>query len=505
MDIIYEDEALQVVRQPGASPFTLITFADLTPRPNGRWFWGGGIAARLGLDAIGVVAKAENWYPVASVERAAEAVRAAAQPVRVGYGYSMGAHAVLKHGRRLALTHALAVAPQDSIDPAVVPEDRRFHRFFRPALHAGMEIGAADVAPWTAVVADPWDVEDAPHLRRLVALPAVVPVPTPFLGHYAIWLLASTPAIEAALQRVLARDAAGLQAVLRARRHRSVVHAARLGVAALARGHAGMGERMLHRAARLGAAEAALVGWRAEARVLRAPRIADRIARLEEAGRPEAARAVVDAWIPQAGDAGLLAMQGHRLIGRGHAARSEPLFRAALALDPRLALAHIGLSHALAAQGQFGPALDHAETGLSLDPAEAGGLAWVGILLLRLGQPVAAEARLRAALEMEPRTADAYLGLSQIRAAEDRPEAARAMVEQGLRLLPGHPALLRQADSLRQAPPESVAARDNPAPAPPRAARLPAPEAADRSWRQRLLAAMLAGTLLALAGTLLGW
>ena len=80
----------------------------------------------------------------------------------------MGGYAALKHGRLLGLTHALAVSPQVSIDPAEAPWEPRA-RFFRPPLHAGMRVAAADLAPAAFVLADPYDAEDWPHLELLEA------------------------------------------------------------------------------------------------------------------------------------------------------------------------------------------------------------------------------------------------------------------------------------------------------------------------------------------------
>lgn len=106
MEILFEEEEIQVVRRAGTSPFTVVTFAGLELRPGPGIFWGREPVEHLDLDCIGFVSKRENWYPVASIEGSADIVHRAAKPVSIGYGYSMGGYAALKHGRRLELTRA---------------------------------------------------------------------------------------------------------------------------------------------------------------------------------------------------------------------------------------------------------------------------------------------------------------------------------------------------------------------------------------------------------------
>lgn len=136
--IIFEDEEIRVVHRPGATPYTLLTFAAVAHRPKDAWIWAEPPIEKLDIEAIGVIGKRENWYPAASMRAAAPAIRPLLRACAVGYGYSMGGYAVLKYGRLLGLTHGLAVSPQTTIDPAEVPQDRRFHRFHDAALHGGM-------------------------------------------------------------------------------------------------------------------------------------------------------------------------------------------------------------------------------------------------------------------------------------------------------------------------------------------------------------------------------
>ncbi len=209
-----------VLYRPGASDYTLVTFGGLATRPEPGRFWAQPAVERLGLDALGFVAKRENWYPTASLRRAALALAGIGRGRRLGYGHGMGGFAALKHGRRLGLQRALAVSPPASIDPAAVPWDRRYRSHFRAALHPDMWLHRRDLAEWSAAIYDPWGSAEAGHGPLLAAAGAAL-VAAPFLQGQSIFLLGQAQVLRQALDRVWARDAAGLRALLRWRRSRS--------------------------------------------------------------------------------------------------------------------------------------------------------------------------------------------------------------------------------------------------------------------------------------------
>ncbi|WP_160000458.1 hypothetical protein [Roseomonas sp. 18066] len=220
-ELIYEDEELLALYRPGASDFTLVTFGGLGPRPEPGRFWSQPAVERLELDALGIVAKRENWYPTASMHRAALALAGIGRGRRLGYGHGMGGYAALKHGRRLGLQRALAVSPPASIDPGIVPWDRRFRQHFSASLHPDMWLHRRDLAEWSAAINDPWGSVEGPHGALLAAAGATL-VAAPFLQGQSIFLLGQPQVLRAALERVWACDAAGLRQILRGRRSRSL-------------------------------------------------------------------------------------------------------------------------------------------------------------------------------------------------------------------------------------------------------------------------------------------
>src|SRR5689334_22648975 len=115
MPVIFEDEHVQVLHAPGASPYAVACFGTMDDRANGRSFWGQALADRHGVECLGFAAKGPNWYPAPSVAAAAAAISGRLGKPLIGYGHSMGGYACLKHARRLGLIGAVASAPQFSI------------------------------------------------------------------------------------------------------------------------------------------------------------------------------------------------------------------------------------------------------------------------------------------------------------------------------------------------------------------------------------------------------
>ncbi len=422
--ILYEDEHLLVIHRPAAAPAaeapTLITFADLTFRPREHAIWAQEPAEKLGIDAIGFVAKAENWYPTASVAKAAPAVRAALRGPAIAYGYSMGGHAALKHAARLGAAHALAVCPQDSIDPAEVPWDSRFHDFHNPALHAQMAVQPGEAGDFAVMLADPYMPEDRGQAQRL-SRRGVHWLRTPFMDHAAIWLLVDSAFLGEVLRLILARDVAALRAQLRARRHDSPHWARHLGNAAFRRGHLRMGNALWRRARKQGLSRSVISG---DVQRMLGLRVQDLRSRKQNRRARDIAMLQLKAW-PQ--DAALHARVGHLMLGMKNFAEAERAFRSALALNPQQGGgAWQGLSLSLGAQQRLDEAVELCLGAVEQVPQDVGLRMHLAQMLLNTGKADGAELQYRAVLEVEPAHPKALLGLSQTLAA--RGERAEAVV-----------------------------------------------------------------------------
>jgi tetratricopeptide (TPR) repeat protein len=344
------------------------------------------------------------------MEAAAPAIRAALKPRAIAYGYSMGGYGALKHGALLGVESAIAVAPQATIAPADVPWDSRFHRFHRPVAHARMRIAAPDLAPFSAVLADPHDATDWRHARLVAEAGPVHLLRAPLSGHAAIWLLASTTTLEAMLAAALAQDAAGMRAVLRARRAESPQWFRLMARAAFAHGHRPLAETLWARAEALGVPATVLRAQRAEAQ-------ADRVLRLLALRRPAAAAEAARALAARSGRSALgLGRAAHLLLAAGAAAEAEAAFRRALELRPEGADLHLGLSLALVAQDRPAEATAAAAQGHAAVPLDDDLAAHYGHMLNAAGpdRQAEAEAVFRTVLARDPRHGPALHGLGAV-------------------------------------------------------------------------------------------
>ncbi|WP_161600757.1 tetratricopeptide repeat protein [Teichococcus oryzae] len=529
-EILFEDEHLLAVHHPAAAgtagAATLVTFSDLTFRPSGTQIWGQEVVGKLGLNAIGFVAKRENWFPAASVAAAAPAVRAAIPGEAVAYGYSMGGYAALKHAAALGIGQSFAVCPQSSIAPAEAPWDTRFHRFHRPALHGTMAVGPGEPGAFSVMLADPYMPEDRAHAGRLAETAGVHWLRTPFMDHASIWLLVDSAFLSQVLERVLAQDLGGLTRIMRARRHTSPHWFRHAGNAAFRRGHVAMANRLWARAVAIGLhpmvreqdvgrllpqriQELRAAGRDAAARDLASRQAAlapDDFASQSHAAHALLAMGAVDAAeapfrtalalradvghiyqglslvvgsqgraeeavalcrqgieaAPQ--DTGLRAHFGHLLLNTGNVDEAEGLFRASLESDPADRKAMLGLSHTLAARGNRDEAIAVARQLVEAGDTDAAAFVWLGQLLLVTGAPEEAEPVFRDALAAAPELGAAHIGLARALERSGRAEDARRVAAEAAAMLPGDPKV--QAIAARLGPPSEMLAAAEAGPPP---------------------------------------
>jgi hypothetical protein len=187
--------------------------------------WGGAFLAGLPSAAITISNPGYNWYPHAAMQAVLAAMRPilARHPRVIAYGYSMGAYGVLKYGAAMGAAVGIALSPQYSIEPALVGrfDPRRAREFYRPGLHDGMAIRAADVPKRAILFRDPNDACDAAHAALIAAQAPVDIVGCPGIAHQSIDFL-----IECGLLRRFINDLAADPA-LPAARLRAAIRAAR--------------------------------------------------------------------------------------------------------------------------------------------------------------------------------------------------------------------------------------------------------------------------------------
>lgn len=431
--ILYEDQEIVVIHRPVAGPadVTLITFADLTFRPDGAAVWAQEPATRLGLPVVGFVAKRENWFPAASVARAAPAVRAVVgQGPALCYGYSMGGYAALKYARLLGAGRALGVCPQASISPEDLPEDARFHKFHDPRLHARMRLTPAEAPEFGVMMADPYHPEDVQNVRMLAADGGIRWLRTPFVGHAAIWLLTDTGFLRNVLDSILAADLPGLQQKLRARRGQNLHWFFWVAHTAFLRHRPALANRLWNRAEALG-----LDRNLREQEMLRL--LSPAMQRLIDQGRRPEARALALRHAAESpGDPVLQAQIGHILIGMGEGEAAEEPFRAALALRTDVSHVYQGLSMVVAAKGRLDEAIEIATQGIRNAPGDAGLHIHLGYLLLNAAKLEEAQGQFDIVLSQMPDHAGAMVGKSHVLGAYGRQPEAIELVKRAVELAP---------------------------------------------------------------------
>ena len=148
------------------SPYCVVTFGSYTDnRTLTRDGFGEAFFISRSVNAIHILSRDNDWYLLPDIDRALEAASGAAKPFdRVtAYGSSMGAYAAIRLGRLAGATTAIALSPQFSLDPRVVPfEDRWPVETRRPDYEIERRLARTGFVPSAYVFYDPSD-PDARH------------------------------------------------------------------------------------------------------------------------------------------------------------------------------------------------------------------------------------------------------------------------------------------------------------------------------------------------------
>ncbi len=112
-----------------ASPYCVITFDSYTDtRILDRPGFGELFFLSLGINAVHVISRDNDWYQYPEIEDACAVISAKTQGFDgvISYGSSMGGYAAIRLGRLAGAQKAIAISPQFSIDPTVVPFEHRW-------------------------------------------------------------------------------------------------------------------------------------------------------------------------------------------------------------------------------------------------------------------------------------------------------------------------------------------------------------------------------------------
>ncbi len=248
--VVFSNNDVEVIFFKGSSDYLLITFAPLNAYADGSFFWGKGLAVRQNISTLGFVAKRGNWYPMASMCRAIEAASEVVANFSkiITYGASMGGYAALKYSKALGANKVIAMAPQYSIEPAVMENfDDRFLKHFVPNWNDNMAIRREDVCGISYVFYDPIFEEDRKNVDLIEnAGCEIVRMKVFYVNHFPTEIFASTASAMSLLGYVLQDNVLSIKKLVRDCRKRSAVRI-RFLVEALSRGRKLLAERILQK------------------------------------------------------------------------------------------------------------------------------------------------------------------------------------------------------------------------------------------------------------------
>lgn len=223
---LFRSADLQVRRvASGDGRRVVITFDSYTDDRNlDRWAFGEPFFMGLGVTAIHVLSRGNDWYQYAETAEALEIVRRAAAGAerRVTYGSSMGGYAAIRFADRVGADEVLALQPQYSINPAVAAFDDRWRDDARRIRWRPELDGPVVGMPRAVVVFDPFGI-DGRHAELITREASVRPFRLRGGGHGIATMLNEMsllrPLVETTLEGCC--DLQAFEAQVRVRRRNS--------------------------------------------------------------------------------------------------------------------------------------------------------------------------------------------------------------------------------------------------------------------------------------------
>ena len=357
--LLIEDDFVEVFSREGSSPFTLVTFSSFGAFADGASYWAQSVAEKLDLSCIGIMSKAETWFPEMSVGGCLPEILPLLRGPVLIYGFSMGAYAAIKYSRRLKADTVIAFSPQATISEEDLPENS-YARYFRPELHDRMLVKREDLGGVIYLFYDRLFREDRAHVALLPPSDLVRFIPVDSLRHNTNSVVIGSTVISELFRCCLARDETRISALVGSAKRRSPAT------------YEGLSLHFLHRG-KPRWAEAAHAGAQAiqnsDARTVRFAR--EKSVILEKEGRRAAAADSLRAALTHVpGSETLLLRLAEVLSAMGAYDDAIDFFVQAIHADGRQPAVYHGLAYAMvraARQAEILPMIRH---GLMFCPAE---------------------------------------------------------------------------------------------------------------------------------------
>ena len=227
MEIFRNPELLVKDLRRHASTCCVVTFDSYTDtRTLDRPGFGETFFDVNGIDAIHIIPRNNDWYQYPEIDEACRRIRdvTASYANVVTYGQSMGGYGAIRLGGRVGARMALAISPQFSIDPAVVPFEPRWVGD-ASRIDFGIERSAGcDFVGKAYVAYDPHDL-DARHVELYRPHTEIVDLRLPNGGHPVSGFMVDTGILQQAVLDLCrgALDIPALRAQARRTRHASPI------------------------------------------------------------------------------------------------------------------------------------------------------------------------------------------------------------------------------------------------------------------------------------------
>ncbi|MEJ7925697.1 hypothetical protein WG908_02875 [Sphingobium sp. AN641] len=239
---------LEYITRPTPSAKLAVTFANYDSLDIHAPGYAEAFLLQRGYDVLALKCNINNWYQDLSRETLKDIVskRLPAYETILTYGSDMGGYAAMYFADAIGAQTVIALSPQLSNDPEIVPFDVRwaadaarmtFHH--EPLTDILRHSGATHY-----VVYDPYS-PDAGHAHMMLeASNYVMLVPAPYTGHPAGVVLEQMNLLPALFDSLARGDVPNLRAQMRKRRDRSSGYLFNLAKACAARGHNGAADTL---------------------------------------------------------------------------------------------------------------------------------------------------------------------------------------------------------------------------------------------------------------------
>jgi pimeloyl-ACP methyl ester carboxylesterase len=203
---LFQSENTGVRRRRGRGGTAIVTFGSYTNEPTlDRPGFGENFFRRERLDATHVINRCNRWYQHPERDEALAAVAAAVRDYdrAITYGSSMGGYAALRYAVACEADTTIAISPQFTVDPGVVPWEVRWQPDVARTYFAEPRFAPA---ARQYVFYDPRMPADNRHADLIAATGDTIRIPVPYGGHPVAALLAETGVLQSAIRGIVASD-----------------------------------------------------------------------------------------------------------------------------------------------------------------------------------------------------------------------------------------------------------------------------------------------------------